>query len=113
MLLACYARAILHIVVCWVRHYATEINYLLAALAQPACNPVIQPRPLERASAVGQHHMLANVFHLLFNRALCAPLAKMLANGVLKVKFFHSVTYFFGVKGSYRELSLTLGVKGQ
>ena len=68
---------------------AAEVHHVLAALVQPFHQRFIQPCAFQRAAAVGQQHVLAHLFHFLFDCALGAPLAEVLADGVLISEVVH------------------------
>ena len=88
-LLADDARALLHFPVGGVGQDASEIRHSLAALAQPAGDFVIQSRAPQRAAAIGQQHVPSHTGHFFLDRALGAPLAEVLADGVLVSKIIH------------------------
>ena len=82
-------RPLLHLGVGGVGPDAAEVHYVLAALVQPAPLPVVEPGAFQRAAAVGQQHVPPHAAHLFLDCAFGAPLAKMLADGVLISEVVH------------------------
>ena len=63
-------RPLLHLGVGGVGPDAAEVHYVLAALVQPAPQPVVEPGAFQRVAAVGQQHVPPRAAHLFLDCAL-------------------------------------------
>lgn len=76
-------------------HDAAKVEHVFAAFVQPALYLVVQARSFERTATVCQQHICARVAYLFFYCAFGAPLAKVLAYGILESEIVHVAFLLF------------------